>query len=59
MRLVSWTQQVEGALKEKDLIGLGQALTACHDHLRAIGVSCKEADHLVAVALEKTIWGLK
>ena len=25
------TQQVEAALKEKDLIGLGQALTACHD----------------------------
>ena len=53
------TQQVEGALKEKDLIGLGQALTACHDHLRAVGVSCKEADHLVAVALENGALGAK
>ena len=53
------TQQVEGALKEKDLIGLGQALTACHDHLRAVGVSCKEADNLVAVALEKGALGAK
>ena len=53
------TQQVEGALKEKDLFGLGQALTACHDHLRAVGVSCVEADHLVAVALENGALGAK
>ena len=53
------TQQVEAALKEKDLIGLGQALTACHDHLRAVGVSCEKADHLVAVALENGALGAK
>ena len=35
-----------------DLTNLGQALTACHEHLRAVGVSCEKADHLVAVPLK-------
>ena len=53
------TQQVEEALKMNDLMSLGQALTTCHDHLRAVGVSCEKADHLVAVALENGALGAK
>ena len=53
------TQQVEEALKMNDLTSLGQALTTCHDHLRAVGVSCVEADHLVAVAHENGALGAK
>ena len=53
------TQQVEEALKMNDLTNLGQALTTCHDHLRAVGVSCEKADHLVAVALENGALGAK
>jgi|GEM_PF-31568 len=53
------TQQVEEALKMNDLTNLGQALTTCHEHLRAVGVSCEKADHLVAVALEKGALGAK
>ena len=53
------TQQVEEALKMNDLTNLGQALTTCHEHLRAVGVSCEKADHLVAVALENGALGAK
>ena len=34
-------------------------MTACHEQLRAVGVSCEEADHLVAVALENGALGAK
>lgn len=53
------TQAVETALKEKNKRVLGEALTACHEQLKAVGVSCEEADHLVAVALENGALGAK
>lgn len=53
------TQAVETALKGKNKRALGEAMTACHEHLRAVGVSCEEADHLVAVALENGALGAK
>lgn len=53
------TQAVETALKEKNKRALGEAMTACHEQLKAVGVSCEEADHLVAVALENGALGAK
>ena len=36
------TQQVERGSKMNDLMSLGQALTTCHDHLRAVGSAVKK-----------------
>lgn len=53
------TQQAEQALASKDLVGLGQALSACHMELASIGVSCPEADELVATAQHAGALGAK
>ena len=53
------TQAAETALKGKNKRALGEAMTACHEQLKAVGVSCEEADHLVAVALENGALGAK
>lgn len=53
------TQQAEQALASKDLVGLGQALSACHIELASIGVSCPEADELVTTAQQAGALGAK
>ncbi|MGT2960546.1 mevalonate kinase [Streptococcus caballi] len=51
--------QVEQAIKDKDLLSVGQAMTAAHAMLQKIGVSVEESDHLVQVALEAGALGAK
>ena len=53
------TQQAEQALASKDLVNLGQALSACHIALASIGVSCPEADELVTTAQKAGALGAK
>ncbi len=59
MRLSADPAGGRGSENECDLTSLGQALTTCREHLRAVGVSRVEADHLVAVALGTGAQGAK
>ncbi len=53
------TQQAEEAISQKDAEGLGQILSQAHLHLKEIGVSSPEADHLVETALSHGALGSK
>ena len=53
------TQQAEDAISRKDAEGLGQILIKAHLHLKEIGVSSPEADHLVETALNHGALGSK
>ena len=53
------TQQAEVAISQKDVEGLGQILSQAHLHLKEIGVSSPEADHLVETALNHGALGAK
>jgi len=53
------TQQAEDAISQKDAEGLGQILSQAHLHLKEIGVSSPEADHLVETALNHGALGAK
>lgn len=52
-------EQVEQAIKNKDLHDMGQSMTAAHAILQKIGVSVEKSDHLVQVALEAGALGAK
>lgn len=58
-QLGNLTQVIEQGIAEKDLPKIGQAMTQAHQSLAHLGVSCKEADHLVEVALEAGALGAK
>ncbi len=53
------TQQAEDAILQKDAEELGQILSQAHLHLKEIGVSSPEADHLVETALSHGALGSK
>ena len=53
------TQQAEDAISQKDAEELGQILSQAHLHLKEIGVSSPEADHLVETALSHGALGSK
>ena len=53
------TQQAEDAISRKDAEELGQILSQAHLHLKEIGVSSPEADHLVETALSHGALGSK
>lgn len=53
------TQQAEDAISQKDAERLGQILSQAHLHLKEIGVSSPEADHLVETALSHGALGAK
>ena len=53
------TQQAEVAISRKDAERLGQILSQAHLHLKEIGVSSPEADHLVETALNHGALGAK
>ena len=53
------TQQAEDAISQKDVERLGQILSQAHLHLKEIGVSSPEADHLVETALSHGALGAK
>ena len=53
------TQQAEDAIRQKDAEELGQILSQAHLHLKEIGVSSPEADHLVETALSHGALGAK
>ncbi|NIB68319.1 mevalonate kinase [Streptococcus pseudopneumoniae] len=53
------TQQAEDAISQKDAEELGQILSQAHLHLKEIGVSSPEADHLVQTALSHGALGAK
>ena len=53
------TQQAEDAISQKDAEELGQILSQAHLHLKEIGVSSPEADHLVETALSHGALGAK
>ena len=53
------TQQAEDAISRKDAEELGQILSQAHLHLKEIGVSSPEADHLVETALSHGALGAK
>lgn len=53
------TQQAEDAISQKDAEELGQILSQAHLHLKDIGVSSPEADHLVETALSHGALGAK
>ena len=53
------TQQAEDAILQKDAEELGQILSQAHLHLKEIGVSSPEADHLVETALNHGALGAK
>lgn len=53
------TQQAEDAIRRKDAEGLGKILSQAHSHLKEIGVSSPEADHLVETALSHGALGAK
>ncbi|RJP06018.1 mevalonate kinase [Streptococcus pseudopneumoniae] len=52
-------QQAEDAISQKDAEELGQILSQAHLHLKEIGVSSPEADHLVETALSHGALGAK
>ncbi len=52
-------EEVEIQIKAKNLAKIGQAMTSAHAILQKIGVSAKEADHLVEVALNHGSLGAK
>lgn len=58
-RIGHLTEEVEQAIGTKDLKTIGQALSNCHHELAAIGVSCPQADHLVAEAEKAGALGAK
>lgn len=53
------TTEVEEALKVKDLERIGIAMSEAHLSLKNLGVSCPEADRLVATAQENGALGAK
>ena len=53
------TNEVEEALKVKDLERIGIAMSEAHLSLKNLGVSCPEADRLVATAQENGALGAK
>lgn len=53
------TQQAEDAISQKDAEELGQILSQAHLHLKEIGVSSPEANHLVETALSHGALGAK
>lgn len=53
------TPQAEDAISQKDAEELGQILSQAHLHLKEIGVSSPEADHLVETALSHGALGAK
>lgn len=53
------TNEVEEALKVKDLERIGIAMSEAHLSLKNLGVSCPEADWLVATAQENGALGAK
>ena len=53
------TQQAEDAISQKDAKELGQILSQAHLHLKEIGVSSPEADHLVETVLSHGALGSK
>ena len=53
------TQQAEEAISQKNAERLGQILSQAHLHLKEIGVSSPEADHLVETALNHGALGAK
>ena len=53
------TQQAEDAIRRKAAEGLGKILSQAHLHLKEIGVSSPEADHLVETALNHGALGAK
>ncbi|MBZ2104742.1 MULTISPECIES: mevalonate kinase [Bacteria] len=53
------TQQAEEAISQKDAEELGQILSQAHLHLKEIGVSSPESDHLVETALSHGALGAK
>ena len=53
------TQQAEETISQKDAEGLGKILSQAHLHLKEIGVSSPEADHLVETALSYGALGAK
>ena len=53
------TNEVEEALKVKDLERIGIAMSKAHLSLKNLGVSCPEADRLVATAQENGALGAK
>lgn len=53
------TQQAEDAISQKDAEELRQILSQAHLHLKEIGVSSPEADHLVETALSHGALGAK
>lgn len=53
------TEQAEDAISQKDAEELGQILSQAHLHLKEIGVSSPEADHLVETALSHGALGAK
>ena len=53
------TQHAEDAISQKDAERLGQILSQAHLHLKEIGVSSPEADHLVETALSHGALGAK
>ncbi|MGT2925714.1 mevalonate kinase [Streptococcus cuniculipharyngis] len=53
------TLAAEEAIAQKDLSSLGQGMTQAHYKLAELGVSCLEADTLVATALEAGALGAK
>ncbi|MCR8967226.1 mevalonate kinase [Streptococcus zalophi] len=50
---------IEKALTTKNISKIGQAMTAAHETLKQLGVSAKESDHLVNVAMKNGALGSK
>ena len=53
------TNEVEAALKIKDLEAIGMAMSEAHLSLKSLGVSCSEADKLVSIAQANGAVGAK
>lgn len=53
------TNEVEAALKIKDLEAIGMAMSEAHLSLKSLGVSCSEADKLVSIAQANGALGAK
>lgn len=53
------TKIVEKAISIKDLLTMGQAMRKAHTCLGNLGVSCQQADDLVALAIEQDVLGAK
>ena len=53
------TNEVEAALKIKDLEAIGMAMSEAHLSLKSLGVSCQEADKLVSMAQANGALGAK